>query len=145
MALSLTRDEEEAKDLLQEAIYLIIKHRSSYQSDANFVGWVMTVIRNTFKSNYRKEKRRAQLLDRDMPDGVWLGVRTTINPAPGALGAEEIMVMVNALPKIYREAFLLFYQGLKYKEIAVRTAVPIGTAKSRVFTARKILQEGLEV
>ncbi|MEL7163450.1 MAG: RNA polymerase sigma factor [Bacteroidota bacterium] len=145
LALTLTRDEERAKDLLQDAIYQILKHKDSFRPGTNFVAWVKTIIRNTFLSGYRRQQRRRTLVERDQPTGQWLGERTVDNSAESALGTEEIMDLIEQLPARYRQAFLLHYQGIKYREIALRTGVPIGTAKSRVHTARVQLRQWLTV
>lgn len=72
LALTLTRDEDRARDLLQEAIYLVLKNRNSFRPGSNYVAWVKTIIRNTFISEYRRGKRRRELLDRDQPATGWL-------------------------------------------------------------------------
>lgn len=141
-ALHLTHDEESAADLLQEAIYLILKNHERFTRGTNLQAWIKTIIRNTFISSYRKQKRRQEISEEyfHQPDD-WMNKVTAANPAEGALGAEEIMTRVEALPEIYRRAFLLHYNGLKYKDIATLTNVPVGTAKSRVWTARNLLRE----
>jgi DNA-directed RNA polymerase specialized sigma24 family protein len=70
---------------------------------------------------------------------------TDKNPAESDLGAEEIMERIQALPENFRRAFLLHYNGMKYKDIATLTNVPVGTAKSRVWTARNLLRERIKL
>lgn len=140
-ALNLTRDEESAADLLQEAIYLVLKNHERFTKGTNLQAWVKTIIRNTFISGYRKNKRRQEIAEENLRPDDWMNKTTANNPAESSLGAEEIMSRIEQLPEIYRRAFLLHYNGLKYKDIATVTDVPIGTAKSRVWTARNMLRE----
>ena len=141
-ALHLTRDEESAADLLQEAIYLVLKNHERFAKGTNLQAWIKTIIRNTFISGYRKQKRRQEITVEHLhQESEWMNKTTTRNPAEGTLGAEEIMARVEALPANYRRAFLLHYNGMKYKDIATITGSPIGTAKSRVWTARNMLRK----
>jgi RNA polymerase sigma-70 factor (ECF subfamily) len=140
-ALNLTRDEESAADLLQEAIYLVLKNHERFTKGTNLQAWIKTIIRNTFISGYRKNKRRQEITEEHLHPNDWMNKTIANNPAESSLGAEEIMTRIEALPEIYRRAFLLHYNGIKYKDIAVLTNVPVGTAKSRVWTARNMLRE----
>ncbi|MEO0733242.1 MAG: RNA polymerase sigma factor [Bacteroidota bacterium] len=140
-ALTLTRDEDRAADLLQEAIYLVLKNHERFTRGTNLQAWVKTIIRNVFITGYRKGKRRQEITDEQPIDSNWANQTTELNPAESDLGAEEIMTQIEQLPEIYRRAFLLHYNGMKYKDIATITNVPIGTAKSRVWTARNLLRE----
>lgn len=142
-ALTLTHDEDQAADLLQEAIYLILKHHERYTSGTNLNAWVKTIIRNLFISNYRRIKRRQHLrAHRPAADG-WMTNKVTENPAEAHLNAEGIMAHVDKLPERFRRSFLLYFRGVKYEKIAAITSVPVGTAKSRVFTAKRMLKEQL--
>lgn len=143
-ALTLTRDEDRAADLLQEAIYLVLKNHERFTSGTNLQAWIKTIIRNVFITGYRKGKRRQEITAEQPPASNWSNQTTELNPAESDLGAEEIMGQIESLPEIYRRAFLLHYNGMKYKDIATITNVPIGTAKSRVWTARNILRERIK-
>jgi RNA polymerase sigma factor (sigma-70 family) len=142
-ALTLTRDEDRAADLLQEAIYLILKHHEKYTKGTNLRAWIKTIIRNLYISNYRRGKRRQSLTENRPPAEGWMTHKVTDNPAEANLNAEGIMEFVEQLPERFRRSFLLHYQGVKYEDIAAITGVPIGTAKSRVFTAKRMLKEKL--
>lgn len=143
-AISLTRDEERARDLLQDAFFLLLKHREKFTAGSNFRAWAKTVIRNTFLTGYRKRKRRERLREEYAVTPDWVDPGSTTNPAESQLGAEYILEVVDQLPERYRRAFLLHYHGAKYRDIASWTGVPVGTAKSRVFTAKALLREALE-
>lgn len=140
-ALRLTKNPEQAKDLLQEAAYWAYKNRLQYQPGTNFRAWAQAIIRNTFLSGYRRKKRRTELLQAKPPQQDWSTQEVTYNPAEGELGAQKIMKAIQELPVIYRHPFLLHFEGVKYKDISNRLGIPVGTAKSRVFTARTILKD----
>ena len=141
-ALHLTRDEDTAADLLQEAIYLVLKNHDRFGKGTNLQAWIKTIIRNTFISGYRKQKRRQEISEEHFHDeNDWMNKTVAANPAEATLGAEEIERRIEQLPPIYRRAFRLHYQGMKYKDVATLTGVPVGTAKSRVWTARQLLRD----
>lgn len=141
-AIRLTKDADAARDLLQEAALLAYKNRHQYRSGTNFRAWSSRIIRNVFLSQVRQEKRRRELMAEKPPHLGWTNPEATAhNPAEGKLGAEHIMGLIDKLPIHFRHPFLLHYEGVKYKEISNRLGIPIGTAKSRVFTARTILKE----
>lgn len=143
-ALTLTRDEDRAADLLQEAIFLVLKNHERFVAGTNLHAWIKTIIRNVFITDYRKSKRRQEIVNEEVPTSNWANRSVADNPALADLSAEDLLSLVDALPEIYRRAFKLYYNGLKYQEIADITEVPIGTAKSRVWTARKMLRDRLE-
>ena len=143
-ALTLTRDEDKAADLLQEAIYLVIKNHERFTKGTNLQAWIKTIIRNVFITGYRKGKRRQEITEENVPANNWANITTEENPAESMIGAEEIMAKIEDLPAIYRRSFRLHLHGIKYKDIATMTGVPVGTAKSRVWTARNMLRAKLE-
>ena len=144
-ALHLTRDEERARDLLQDTIYLVLKNWRTFQEGSNFRAWVKTILRNVFLSGYRRVQRRADLINRDQPQSDWFGDAVAKNPVEGQLGADEIMGLIERLPNVNRRAFLLHYRGYRYHEIARMTGAPVGTAKSRVHSARVQLRKWITV
>ena len=142
-ALHLTQDEDRARDLLQDAYLLIVKHYQSFTAGTNFRAWAKTIVRNTFLSDYRKGQRRRQLRTDRPPAEGWITITTTDNSGEGSLLREDILRHVAALPAIYRDAVTYYLCDLSYREISLRTGVPVGTAKSRVFTARQLLRAQL--
>ncbi len=143
-AVRLTQNESDAQDLMQETAYKAFKYRSMYQPKTNLRAWLMTIMRNTFINNYRQRKRRQTLSDRT--DNEFLlnaGSSAVHNTAPGAITFEELYSMVEQLEDWVRIPFLMHYQGFKYEEIADELNIPLGTVKSRIFFARKKLQEAV--
>ena len=57
---------------------------------------------------------------------------------------KEMHRVVNKLPKEYRVPFAMHVSGFKYREIAEKLNLPLGTVKSRIFFTRQKLQEELK-
>jgi len=144
IALRMTKNRQAAEDLLQDVHYQVLKKQYLFQTGTNFRAWVITIMRNLFINNCRRDQRRQELLSLHCRDLRWGTDQSVFNYAEGNLNAAAIMQQVTSLPIIYREAFLLYYQGYKYHEIAQKMGTPVGTTKSRVFVARTMLRKQLE-
>lgn len=143
-AYSLTKDEDEAQDLVQETAYKAFKYRGMYQPQTNLRAWLMTIMRNTFINNYRQKKRRQTINDKT--DNNFLinsGGYSVHNQGETNLTFEEILQAIEDLEEWARIPFIMHYQGFKYDEIAEKLDVPLGTVKSRIFFARKRLQKSI--
>lgn len=144
-AYSLTKDEDEAQDLLQETAYKAFKYRNMYQPKTNLRAWLMTIMRNTFINNYRQKKRRATINDKtDNNYFINSGAHSVRNQGESNLAYEEIVQAIEDLEEWARTPFLMHYQGFKYDEIAEKLDIPLGTVKSRIFFARKRLQQRIK-
>lgn len=144
-AVHLTKDEEEANDLMQDTAYKAFKYRNMYKPHTNLRAWLMTIMRNTFINNYRQRKRRRTLQD-STANQYWInaGNGQAYNTGESEVTMKELMGMVERLDDWLKVPFLMHYQGFKYEEIAQELEIPLGTVKSRIFFARRKLQEGLE-
>jgi RNA polymerase sigma-70 factor (ECF subfamily) len=147
MAFSLLRNEDDARDMVQDTFIRAFQAMELYDSDRPFIGWLLGICRNMCIDNLRR-RRHPISLDRER-DG-----RTYQLPDPAARTdrhaweAEVKQLIWKALGKIsedHREVIVLKdLQGLEYAEIARIINVPQGTVASRVFYARKALREVLE-
>ncbi len=140
-ALTLTKDQESASDLLQETMYRAFKNRDKFTMGTNLKGWLYTIMRNIFINNYRSRKRRQVVFDSS--DNQYLldsNAGASSNAAEGAVLHDEIKALVSNLREDYRVPFMMAYQGHKYDDIAQQLDVPLGTIKSRIFLARKTLK-----
>ncbi len=143
-AFRLTKNEEDARDLLQETAYKAFKYKDMYQPKTNLRAWLMTIMRNTFINNYRQRKRRQVLHDATNNDYLLdSGAHTVRNSGESNVTTEEIQGVIDALEDWLKVPFLLYLQGYKYDEIATTMQIPLGTVKSRIFFARKRLQEDI--
>jgi RNA polymerase sigma-70 factor (ECF subfamily) len=140
-ALSLTRDMDDAKDLLQETVYRAISHQESFTEGTNLKAWLYTIMRNIYNNSYRRKQKRDALIE-VAPEGV--GVADEVwNYGESSLNVHEINREIEKLDDDYRTPFLMHYQGFKYQEIAGHLTIPIGTVKSRIHSARKELMKKL--
>jgi RNA polymerase sigma factor (sigma-70 family) len=143
-AVSLTRDHEEAKDLCQETLYKAFAYRQNYEQGTNIKAWLYTIMRNIFINNYRRKAKQNTIFDSTPNDFLLDYNQTTItNAAEGALRMKDIQAAIYKLPHIFRNPFLLYFEGYKYFEIAEMLNEPLGTIKSRIHFARKLLKEQL--
>ena len=144
-AYKLTADHEEANDLLQETSLKVLDNEEKYMPDTNFKGWVYTIMRNIFINNYRKSLRDHTYVDQtDNQFYLNQGAGLEADSMEGAYDLKEMRRVVNALPKDYRIPFAMYVSGFKYREIADKLGLPLGTVKSRIYFTRQRLQEELK-
>ncbi len=143
-ALHLTRDPEMAQDLLQETLYKAYKYKGSFQKGTNLKAWLMTIMRNTYINDYRKDKRRQSLAHyADQAHWVEQNNEIRFNDGEYNLLIEEILREVHRLDDWMKIPFLMHYHGFKYEEIAKEMDLPLGTVKSRIYFARQRLRKTL--
>ena len=143
--LKLTADREEANDLLQETSLKALDNEEKFTPDTNFKGWMYTIMRNIFINNYRKTVRDQTFVDQtDNLFHLNLPQESGFDSTEGAYDLKEIHRIVNALPKDYRVPFAMYVSGFKYREIAEKLGLPLGTVKSRIFFTRQRLQNDLK-
>lgn len=144
-AYKLTANLEEADDLLQETSLKALDNEDKYIPDTNFKGWVYTIMRNIFINNYRKVVREQTYVDQtDNLFHLNLPQDSGLDSVEGNYDLKEMRKIVNALPKEYKEPFSMHIAGFKYREIAEKLALPLGTVKSRIFLTRQRLQDQLK-
>ncbi len=141
-AVTLTRDHESAKDLVQETMYRAIANKEKYNSGTNIKAWLYTIMRNIFINSYRKKIKQNTILDSTPNDFLIDYNQSAIsNLAESSLRLKEINAAIFHLPSIFKEPFLLYFEGYKYHEIAEILHEPLGTIKSRIHFARKLLKK----
>jgi RNA polymerase sigma-70 factor (ECF subfamily) len=140
-ACKLTADTEDAHDLLQETSLKALDNEDKFAPDTNFKGWIYTIMRNIFINNYRKTVRDQTFVDQT--DNLYylsLPQDSGLDSTEGAYDLKELRKVVNALPASYRIPFSMYVSGFKYREIAEKMSLPLGTVKSRIFFTRRRLQ-----
>jgi RNA polymerase sigma-70 factor (ECF subfamily) len=149
LALRLTGgNASRAEDLVQEALLKAYRAWEDFQLGTNCRAWLMTILRNTFINDFRRQQRRPQTVDfEDVADrSVFAEVQDT-DPVGGFFDRiidEEVISAIDELPVEFRIAVVLSdLEGLSYQEVAEIMEIPVGTVKSRLFRARKRLQERL--
>jgi RNA polymerase sigma-70 factor (ECF subfamily) len=140
-AITLTRDQETAKDLFQETLYRALANKDKYNVGTNIKAWLYTIMRNIFINNYRRKVKQNTIFD-STPNDFLLdhNQAVTINAAESTLRLKDIQAAIHNLPEIFRNPFLLYFDGFKYHEIADMLNEPLGTIKSRIHFARKLLK-----
>ncbi len=141
-AYMLTSNRDDAYDLLQDTTIKVLDNQDKYTENTNFKGWVFTIMRNLFINNYRRGVRQATMID--TTENLYhlnLSQESGFDTPEGSYTAQEITSAIDELAEEYREPFSLMVAGYKYNEIAEKMNLPLGTIKSRIFFARKRLQE----
>ncbi|MGG9960092.1 RNA polymerase sigma factor [Ferruginibacter sp. SUN106] len=143
-AITLTRDNETAKDLLQETMFRALANREKYNAGTNIKAWLYTIMRNIFINDYRRKAKQNTVLDNSINDFLLNSNQlSVVNAAESNLKMKEIQQAVYELPEIFKNPFMLYFDGYKYNEIAELLKEPLGTIKSRIHFARKLLKEQL--
>ena len=144
-AYRLTANYDDANDLLQDTTLKILCNEKKFVEENNFKGWAMTIMKNIFINNYRKESKIIVINDSTDNNGFIDATKYKMaNDTPESLMSQkEIIRMVSQLPENIRATLTLYLKGYAYQEIAELQNVPIGTVKSRIFIAKKRLQKNL--
>lgn len=141
-AITLTRDNETAKDLIQETMFRAFANREKYNVGTNIKAWLYTIMRNIFINDYRRKAKQHTILDNSINDYLLNSNQLSVaNAAETNLKLKEIQQAVYHLPDIFRNPFMLYFEGYRYNEIAEMLKEPLGTIKSRIHFARKLLKE----
>ena len=152
-AMRLTRDPDQAQDLVQETLLKAFKHFDGLRPDSNLKAWLTRVLTNTFINQYRRRKVRHR--SQELYDPDWMNDRVGSNWARDAAKRpgqqvidrfvrEKLNSAVAELPEVYRQVLILAdVEELAYKEVAETLDIPIGTVMSRLHRARRKLRESL--
>jgi RNA polymerase sigma-70 factor, ECF subfamily len=146
-------DRATAEDLAQETFLRAYRFWHTYEGGTRAKSWLFTICRNTFlherdRARNQRERPRADL----DPRTEELASASAFQAEAGgpereffdALIDDQVVEAIDDLPDDFREVLVLSDLGdLKYAEIAEVLDIPVGTVKSRLFRARKLLQERL--
>ena len=140
-AMSLSGNADRADDLVQETVMRAMANIKSFTPGTNMAAWLFTILRNLFRSQYRKRRREVE-----DPDGGYLASLKSPAEQFGRLEFKELIGALAKLPDVQREALLLVAaSGFSYDEAAAICEVAVGTIKSRVSRARQLLAELLVI
>lgn len=143
-ARTLTTDEMDVEDLMQDTTLKALKSRHKFVEDVNFKGWVLTIMRNIFINNYHKLVRSQSVVDASVDAyNVHLPSDGGEFTPEGTMDIKEINAAIASLSPVLKEPFSMFISGYKYNEISETLGIPLGTVKSRIFLARQDLQKAL--
>ena len=137
-ALALTRNRTAAEDLVQDAVCNALSAQNSFIPGTNFAAWMHRILRNRFISNLRKRRDTTDI------DDVPAHTFATEAPHEDRLALKELGKAMTRLPADHREALVMVVvHGMSYEALAEATGCAVGTAKSRVFRARRQLEAWL--
>lgn len=131
-ALSLTRDQTEADDLVQFTLLKAWEHRARFTMGTNLAGWLFTILRNSFVNGRLKYRR-------EVPDPQGFYAASLESPADqeDKVNLHDLRSALDRLDPIQRQALLLVaVEDLTYEAAAELIGCPAGTVKSRVSRAR---------
>jgi len=140
-AISLCGNIDRADDLVQETLLRAWANLSSFEPGTNMSAWLFTILRNLFRSEYRK--RRREVAD---GDGSYADTLKTQPEQASRVEFEEFRAALAKLPQDQREALVLVgASGFSYEEAAGICGCAVGTIKSRVNRARTRLAELMSI
>ena len=146
VAYHLTKQKDDADDLVQETYLKAINNYAQFESGTNLKAWLTTILYNLFVNRYRRDKKTVSF-DRPATDTEtsWLDSMESSNPGPEAefLQTELKDKLKEALDSLSEESatpiVLVDIGGFSYAEVAEIISCPIGTVRSRLFRARAVL------
>ncbi|MDH7569038.1 MAG: sigma-70 family RNA polymerase sigma factor [Armatimonadota bacterium] len=153
-ALRMTRREEDAEDLVQDTLVRAYQFFHQFTEGTNFRAWLFKILTNTFINQYRRRAKQPETLSYEEGEDFYLyrrlvesGDSELEDPETLVLSKlqyEDILKAIDQLPHDYRVAVTLSdVEGFSYKEIAEIMGCPIGTVRSRLNRARRLLQRAL--
>lgn len=145
-ALRLTKDMEDANDLMQETILKAYTNREKFTDGTNLKAWMYTIMKNTFITNYQRMVRKKTFIDTtENLHYINSTENITENRAYGKFAMKDIKAAIDKLDDTYKVPFMMHFRGFKYYEIADKLEIPIGTVKNRIHIARKELKKQLNI
>ena len=140
-AISLSGNVDRADDLVQETLLRAWANLNSFEPGTNMSAWLFTILRNLFRSEYRK--RRREVAD---SEGTYAETLKTQPEQTSRVEFEEFRTALAKLPADQREALILVgASGFSYEEAAGICGCAVGTIKSRVNRARTRLAELMSI
>lgn len=144
-ALNFTHDGEDADDLVQDTLLKAITYFDKFREGTNLKGWLYTIMKNTFINNYRRlVKVNSLVTQSDEISSSHLIFSATANQGEGNFVMADIRSALRSLSDDYKVPFMMYFEGYKYHEIANYLQIPIGTVKTRIHVARKLLKGRLK-
>jgi RNA polymerase sigma-70 factor (ECF subfamily) len=150
-ALAIARNSDDAQDLVQETYFKAYKNYHQFEGGTNSKAWMFMILKNTFINNYRKLKREPSKVDYDEIEDIYENIKSEQSKDNNLdldfynnLFDDDFSSALTKLPEKMKEVFLLCdLEGYSYEEISEIVDIPIGTVRSRLHRARKLLQDEL--
>lgn len=143
------RRPEEARDLVQETYLRAFRTFANFREGTNCKAWLFTILYSIFINKYSKTQREPEVVSLDQMDGLFHNIITesswetdfaSLSEENPDWQGPEVRQALGNLPEDFRTAVLLVdVEGLTYEEAATAMACPVGTLRSRLFRARRML------
>lgn len=151
-ALRLTRNRQDAEDLLQETYLRAYAHYDGFREGTNLKAWLFRILKNGFINGYRQKKAGPREVDLDRGETTFENALEEVTP-PAATPEDELVERtldgdvaraLAGLPEDFRLVVeLVDLQDFSYREVADILEVPLGTVMSRLYRGRRLLEEAL--
>ncbi|MFA7421002.1 MAG: sigma-70 family RNA polymerase sigma factor [Melioribacteraceae bacterium] len=146
-ALRMTGDEDDANDLVQETYLKAFRFFDKFEKGTNCKAWLFRIMKNSYINDYRKAVKEPNKVDYEDVQNFYENIKPNEidsrhyeQDAFSNLLDDEITNVLSALPEDFRTAIILSdIEGFTYEEIADFVDIPVGTVRSRLHRARKML------
>ena len=137
---------DDARDLVQETYLKALLNRDKFVDNGYLKAWTITIMRNTFINNYRHNVLHNTHCDRTEESFYINQTKCSGSDNPDSIySVTEITKNIEQLKDKFRVPFKMYVAGYRYREIANTINLNIGTVKSRIFLARKVLMNQLSM
>lgn len=132
------RSKDDANDIFQQAFLLVYKNLNQLRNPNALGGWVKSIFINT-ALEYCKKNYHSHVLSIERFENN--GAPNNLNEAVSNIEMSELRAIIQQLPEQYKKVFNLYViDGFSHKEISARLSIAIGTSKSHLFHARRLLR-----
>jgi RNA polymerase sigma-70 factor (ECF subfamily) len=146
-ALRMTGDEDDADDLVQETFLKAFRFFDKFERGTNCKAWLFRILKNSFINDYRKQTKEPDKVDYEDVQNFYDTIKSDEidsnhyeQDAFTNLLDDEISKAIEELPEDFRTVIILSdIEGFTYEEISDFVDVPVGTVRSRLHRARKML------
>ena len=152
-ALRMTKNESDSEDLVQETMLKAYRFFDRFERGSNIKAWLFKIMTNIFINNYRQKSRKPSSVSYEDIDDNFLyhqleNSKSKIADPEEVLFAKlvdgDVREAIDELPEDFRMVVVLaFLEEFSYEEIAEIADIQLGTVKSRLHRARKLLQKSL--
>lgn len=138
-AHKLSSDQDEINDLVQETLLKALDNENKFEAGTNFLGWIYTIMKNIHVNKCRKQiQNQSYINNEELVQGR--EIHNAISDySEYNYDIQEVYRLLDSLPGEYRVSFMMHISGFKYKEIATKMNLPLGTVKSHIYLTRQKL------